>query len=210
MPKRNTKELIRNAALKLFSEKGFEAVGVREIAGAVSIKESALYRHYKNKQDIFDSLLTWMDTYYMEKMREINLPGAGLAENAQTAIDQYAHSSSEMILEWTCHVFHFWLSDEYGVMFRRMLTIEQFQNGKAGSAYQQIFYDSVIDYTTIIFEGMLAQNILKPYPAKTMAIQFYAPLFLLFTMYDGQPERESEALAQMKKHVQIFQENFFI
>lgn len=210
MPKRNTKELIRNAALKLFSEKGFEAVGVREIAGAVNIKESALYRHYKNKQDIFDSLLTWMDTYYMEKMNEIHLPGAGLSENVQTAAEQYAHSSSEMILKWTCHVFRFWLSDEYGVMFRRMLTIEQFQNGKAGSAYQQIFYDSVVNYTTTIFEGMLAQGVLKPYPAKTMAIQFYAPLFLLFTMYDGQPERESEALAQMEKHVQIFQDNFFI
>ena len=44
-------------ALNLFSVKGYDPVSVRDIAYAVGIKESSLYNHFKNKQDIFDSIL---------------------------------------------------------------------------------------------------------------------------------------------------------
>ncbi|MDO5573092.1 MAG: helix-turn-helix domain-containing protein [bacterium] len=209
MPRRNTKELIRIEALKLFSEKGFEAVGVREIAAAVGIKESALYRHYKNKRDIFDSLLVWMDGYYMEKMNEIHLPGAGLAESVDIAAKRYAESDMVTIREWTLNVFLFWLKDDEGARFRRMLTMEQFQNGDADNAYQQIFFDSVVGYTTQIFEEMRSQGAIRDYPARTMAIQFYAPIFLLLTMYDRQPEREAEAVEQLKEHVRVFTLAYF-
>ncbi len=209
MAKRNTKELIRNEALTLFSEKGFETVGVREIAGAVGIKESALYRHYKNKRDIFDSILAWMNTYYMEKMSEIQLPGAGLQETVDVAVDVYAKSDSDRVREWTLHVFLFWLKDEYGAKFRRMLTIEQFQNGDARNVYREIFYDSVVDYTEQIFIGLRQQGILRQYPPRIMAIQFYAPMYLFFTMYDRQPEREAEVIAKIKEHINVFQDIFF-
>lgn len=51
-----TKDNIIEQALRLFSAKGFEAVSVRDIARAVGIKESSLYYHFKNKQDIFDTI----------------------------------------------------------------------------------------------------------------------------------------------------------
>ena len=47
MPKRNTKELILKEALRLFSDNGYDGVSVREISGAVGIRESAIYRHFK-------------------------------------------------------------------------------------------------------------------------------------------------------------------
>ena len=49
-----TRERILWEALGLFAQKGFEAVSVRELAGAVGIRESSLYNHFKSKQDIFD------------------------------------------------------------------------------------------------------------------------------------------------------------
>ncbi|MEK5257273.1 TetR/AcrR family transcriptional regulator [Paenibacillus sp. FSL F4-0125] len=52
-----TKEKILYEALALFSNCGYGSVSVREIAGAVGIRESALYKHYKNKQDIFDTVV---------------------------------------------------------------------------------------------------------------------------------------------------------
>ena len=45
-----TKELILDAALKLFAKKGYEAVSVAEIADAVGVKAPSLYKHYKSKQ----------------------------------------------------------------------------------------------------------------------------------------------------------------
>ena len=49
----NTKEKILVAALRLFAVNGYEAVSVSQIAGELGITKGALYKHYKNKRDIF-------------------------------------------------------------------------------------------------------------------------------------------------------------
>ena len=41
-----TKERIIDQALDLFSRKGYDGVSVRDISGAVGIKESSLYNHF--------------------------------------------------------------------------------------------------------------------------------------------------------------------
>lgn len=53
----DTKERIIETALDLFSKKGFEAVSVRDISGKIGIKESSLYYHFKNKQEIFEVIV---------------------------------------------------------------------------------------------------------------------------------------------------------
>ena len=53
----DTKERILQTALRLFAEDGYEAVSVSTIAGELGMTKGALYKHYKNKQDIFDSIV---------------------------------------------------------------------------------------------------------------------------------------------------------
>ena len=53
----DTKGRILLTALQLFSRDGYEAVSVRNIAEALDMTKGALYRHYKNKRDIFDSII---------------------------------------------------------------------------------------------------------------------------------------------------------
>ena len=57
----NTKERILDEALTLFSEKGYTNVFVGEIAERVGIKAPSLYKHYKNKQAIFDAIIGEMN-----------------------------------------------------------------------------------------------------------------------------------------------------
>ena len=52
-----TKDKILIEALSLFSVSGFSGVSVRDIAKAVGIRESAIYKHYKNKQQLFDTIV---------------------------------------------------------------------------------------------------------------------------------------------------------
>ena len=52
-----TKQAILDAALNLFSQKGFSAVSIRDICAVVQIKESTVYYHVKNKEAILDDLL---------------------------------------------------------------------------------------------------------------------------------------------------------
>ncbi|MBQ8911555.1 MAG: helix-turn-helix transcriptional regulator, partial [Clostridia bacterium] len=57
----NTKENILQNALVVFAEKGYEASSVADIAETLGIGKSALYKHYKSKRDIFESILSRME-----------------------------------------------------------------------------------------------------------------------------------------------------
>ena len=56
----DTKEKILMTALRLFARDGYEAVSVRTIAEELGMTKGALYRHYKNKRDIFNSIVERM------------------------------------------------------------------------------------------------------------------------------------------------------
>lgn len=51
------KDKILTASRKLFSEKGFAATGMREIASTAGVSLGNLYNHFKNKEEIFNELL---------------------------------------------------------------------------------------------------------------------------------------------------------
>ena len=52
----DTKELLLQAALALFAEKGFEGTSVRDIARSVGLSESVLYAHFDSKRAIFEAV----------------------------------------------------------------------------------------------------------------------------------------------------------
>jgi len=55
--KLNTKKVINNAAIKLFSQKGFDGVGMREIAKKADIAVSVLYYYYANKETMYKEIV---------------------------------------------------------------------------------------------------------------------------------------------------------
>ena len=48
----NRKELIRAGATELFVQRGYHNVSVADVADALGVTASALYHHYRNKQDL--------------------------------------------------------------------------------------------------------------------------------------------------------------
>ena len=53
---RNTKEKVKQTALKLFNEKGAHAVTTNHISEEMKISPGNLYYHYKNKEEIIRSI----------------------------------------------------------------------------------------------------------------------------------------------------------
>ena len=51
-----TRTQILDAALRLFSEKGFARTSVRDIARAAGITDAAIYYHFASKRDLFEAL----------------------------------------------------------------------------------------------------------------------------------------------------------
>ena len=67
---------ILRTALRLFAQEGYEAVSISRIAGALGLSKGALYRHYRDKRDVLDSIVREMERRDAEGAREYALPGA--------------------------------------------------------------------------------------------------------------------------------------
>ncbi len=65
--KHTTKEELFNAALDLFSSRGFTNVGVRDIATIVGIQSASIYNHYESKDEILDKIFK-----YFHKLNHAN------------------------------------------------------------------------------------------------------------------------------------------
>jgi AcrR family transcriptional regulator len=54
----DTKDKIARTALRLFLEKGYEKTSLNDIAHQVGITKPAIYHHFKNKDQLFQQVLT--------------------------------------------------------------------------------------------------------------------------------------------------------
>ena len=190
-----TKEKILLTALKLFAQDGYEAVSISKISGELGMAKSALYKHYKNKRDIFDSIINRMDELDYERAREYNMPEGNMDE----IIKGYRKISIDKIRIYTEAQFKHWTEEEFPSLFRRMLTLEQYRNQEMADLYQKYLVSGPIDYMTYLFAGITG----KKEEAKQLAIEFYGPIFLMYSLYDN--KREEDDLAEMlKKHVDRF------
>ena len=190
-----TKEKILLTALKLFAQDGYEAVSISKISGELGMAKSALYKHYKNKRDIFDSIINRMDELDYERAREYNMPDGNMDE----IIKGYRERSIDKIRIYTEAQFKHWTEEEFSSLFRRMLTLEQYRNQEMADLYQKYLVSGPIDYMTYLFAGITG----KKEEAKQLAIEFYGPIFLMYSLYDN--KREEDDLTQMlKNHVDRF------
>lgn len=164
----DTKQRILNAALDLFSQKGFSAVSIRDICKVVDIKESSVYYHFKNKQAIFDELLKYFETKAGELMLQL--------EQALTTTPKIIEGN---FFEKTCDCFfEKYLMDEYCNKIMRLLSIEHFSNNEIQKIYDYWIFDKPLNFQAKVFSSLMAIGIIKPANSKYLAMKFYSPIFL--------------------------------
>lgn len=196
----NTKKRILDEALTLFSEKGYANVFVAEIAEAVEIKAPSLYKHYKSKQDIFNAILDEMKSNYNERANSLNMNG----NNATADAEIFSDVSEDELVKMGVGLFMYFLHDEYAQKFRKMLTIEQFHNKELAELFTKQYADDPLSYQSAMFSMLCENGLLKEQNPNVMALQFYAPIFMLLTMCDRDPQRETELTALLELHIRQF------
>ncbi len=177
---RDRKEKILLTALRLFAAEGYEAVSVGEIAGALGVTKGALYRHYRSKRDIFESILRRMERRDAEQAAGHALPEGTAAEMGE----RYREASLGDMVGFARAMFRYWTQDEFAAPFRRMLTLEQYRSAEMSALYQQYLAAGPLGYMSDLFA---ARGMAAP---RRKAAEFYAPLFLLFSVYDGAEDKE--------------------
>lgn len=73
-------EIIQSAG-KLLMEKGVKGLTTKNLAQAMNFSESALYRHFKNKEDIVVLLLNYMLQNMEERMANIMVSKSSASQN---------------------------------------------------------------------------------------------------------------------------------
>ncbi|MEU1216950.1 TetR/AcrR family transcriptional regulator [Streptomyces sp. NPDC005790] len=97
---RNRKQLIVDAAGRVFSEHGYHAASMEKIAAGVGITAAALYRHFPNKYALFAACADVMTDRLVAALDEVP-PGAPLAD-VLTAVTRVtvAHRASGGVYRW--------------------------------------------------------------------------------------------------------------
>ena len=177
----DTKERILLTALRLFSLEGYEAVSVSDVASALGITKGALYRHYRSKRDIFESILRRMEQRDAAQAGEHGMPEEARAE----AEEAYGEADLGQAADFAKAMFRYWTRDEFAARFRRMLTLEQYRDPEMGRLFQQYLASGPMDYMADLFE---AHGLPRP---RETAARFYGPMFLLYSVYDASEDGEA-------------------
>ena len=171
----NTKETILFAALRLFANDGYEAVSVSAIAGELGITKGALYKHYKNKRDILESIVLHMEQRDFEQAQKFDLPEGTFAEMS----DKYRNSTVEQIINFSREQLNIWTKDTFASDFRKMLVLEQFRDAEMRSLYQNYLVKGPLDYVTDLLRSLGYES------PQLKAAELYAPMFFIYSLYDG-------------------------
>jgi len=200
MEKRDTKKVILEEALELFSTKGYDGVTVADIADAVGIKAASLYKHYKSKQDIFDSILVVATEKYKDMANQLGIDG-----NAhENDIDKFSNMDLNALIQTGTMLFLYFLHDSHTKKLRRVLTIEQYKNPAAAKLLTIQYNDAPLQYQSALFQAFINMGKMKHTNANIAAVQFYSPIYLMLCMCDNYPEKEPEALDYIKQHITQF------
>lgn len=196
-----TKERIVEEALNLFSVKGYKGTSVKNIADAVGIKDSSLYKHFKNKQEILDTIVETMRQRISEMSDSFGLPSDG---NLKKAAETYASYDENSLVEFSNRIFLFYLKDSLVSKFWRMGNIEQFQNPEVYAVFHKLFLEDSITYQAALFADMSKEKILIDADPQVMAMYFYAPIFFLLSKYANDAENKAGAIEILDKQVREF------
>lgn len=196
----NTKQRIIEESLTLFSEKGYSDVYVNDIAKAVGIKAPSLYKHFKNKQEIFSAILEELKESYANYATNIGING----NNTNLDADIYSKISEESFIEIGKKMFLYFLHDNHSKLFRKLLTIEQFRDSELADLYSKQYFYEPLAYQSELFKLFIDTGKFKQVDSKVLALQFYAPIYTLLTVCDRQPDREPEALEMIEAHIRQF------
>ena len=175
----NRKEEILIVALHLFARDGYEAVSVSQIAGELDMTKGALYRHYKSKRDIFDSIVKRMEQQDSEQARENEVP----EESIEKTPEEYQNVSFDDFVEYSKSMFEYWTEDDFASSFRKMLTIEQFRSEEMQKLYQQYLVSGPAGYVKDLFKNMKIKD------PEENAVKFYANMFFYYNVHDGAADK---------------------
>ena len=186
-----TKDRILNESLVMFAEHGYKGTNLRDLAARLDLSKSALYKHYDSKEAIWNALLDKMEAYYALRF--------GSMDNLPETPDSW-----DAFIQMAMGMIRFTVHDPQIILFRRLLTPEQFHDARVCKLATKHFLEGTANIYAKVFEGMMNKGLLNKGDPAMLAFSFTAPISALIHLCDREPDRHDEAFARMEAFVRYF------
>ena len=190
-----TKEKILKVATTLFSELGYKGASVRKIASEVGIRESAIYNHYKNKEEIF-----------LEVAKGIFSSPFSLSSDE---IKELALRGKPFLQKFTMQYKMLTFDKKNENMFR-LLMIELMQNQDLREQFMSEFHEKNIKLLAEGFFIMMQNSLIRSSDPMMISYEYLSTLFyirLQVTLMRFDALSTNSLSTQFEKHVDFFWES---
>ena len=188
MPKENKKELIIREALKLFSEKGFAAVSMRDLAGSVGVSVSTIYHYYESKQALVRDMIVRADEL-TAKARDSFF--RILSSTEKVECEPFVRAG---VMYVTAYLRH-----EQIDPLLRMLESERFHEPAAEEAWQRMMFAAPMAHEAKVFELLAGRGEIRDTDADRLAGEYHGIVMLGY--FTGNTDRLSRDLTAFYNRV---------
>lgn len=192
-----TKDKILKTSLQLFSVKGYSATTVRDISGAMNVKQSALYNHFKNKDDILETLVRELTSSAIVTL---------FADKESSEL----HRQGKSLLMSIATTFKLIGFDGPNEALLKLLMQEIYRNERIREIYNEYFYQENVKKLSGIFFAMMQNEMIKSSDPLLLANEFFSPLFfyqMQVSLLKLDKKSTSSVVSLFEKHVDYFWDN---
>ena len=195
-PPKSTKEKLFETAIDLFSSQGFKGVSIRNLTGAIGIKESSFYNHFKSKDDLIEAIFTYYKTAFAQTM-----PPEERIEAILKTIPP-----ADFLRQGNLRFMERMAAPQVQKIWQILFT----EQNRDERARQIIFQDMVqmpVAYTEKVFKTMLKMDLVKDLDPKLLAAEYQYPVAFMFSVFlmTNYEHADVETLKkQLADHVDFF------
>ena len=169
---KGTRGQIMDAAIDLFSQRGYEAVSIRDIARAVGIRESSIYNHYKGKEDIMDSITS----YFIAELSKFSLDETSMG----ALLEKYG---PEGFMDMAGRAYMEYIKGPRMEKIWRLIAIELYRNEKVRDFFRTTILAAPLQAWEQMFRRMMDLGYIREYDARLLAREFFYYCMYLYFEY---------------------------
>ena len=169
------KEQIIKTAAKLFKEKGYSAVTMRDLASEMKIKAASLYNHINSKRDILNTIIISLAEEFTEGMKLIQLSNKNCIDKLKQIIELHVKISSKNTHAMAC-LNNDWMHLEDQLNY-----------------YKQLRTNYENDFRAILENGISSKEIVNTNPE----VMMFSILTTLRSLYIWIPKKEDLNLQEL-------------
>ena len=163
----STSVLIKQHALQLFAQKGYYGTSLNDVASLVGIKKPSLYAHFKNKDDLYITILQELMDTFMDRV------------TIDSSVIQ-SSSTKPLLKRLLINMIDFWKDETLGLLYKRTLL---FPEEKFRSSIHEYFLQTetyTTDILSKIFSKGIQNNEIPAQPLEPLIDAYYCLIDGLF------------------------------